>query len=155
MRIILTVGISNSGKSTWAKKYIESNPSTREVNRDDIRIDLFCGGDRSKYGSYTFSNDTEFLVTKTAKASAAVAISKGLDVIISDTNLNAWVRSGWKKFAKDNDLEYEEVVFDTPFETCVRRNKLRDISIPNHVLHKQGHNLERQLTEGLINVKES
>jgi len=41
LRAILAIGCSASGKSTWAKEFIQSNPDFEEINRDDIRLSLF------------------------------------------------------------------------------------------------------------------
>lgn len=42
MKAIITVGISGSGKTTWA----EQQEGFININRDDIRFDYFCGGVR-------------------------------------------------------------------------------------------------------------
>ncbi|CAL9966280.1 polynucleotide kinase [Vibrio phage D148] len=136
-KVILTVGISNCGKSTWSKEFIAKNPMFTEVNRDDMRIAFFCGGDRSQYVNYKFSREKEQLITKVAEERAAFAISKGQGVIISDTNLNGKTRGFWSKFAMDNKVPYEEVVFDVPLHVCVSRNRKRDITIPEYVLFQQ------------------
>lgn len=39
-KLIILVGISGSGKSTWATEYIQKNPDTLRINRDDIRKSL-------------------------------------------------------------------------------------------------------------------
>ena len=36
-KIIFLVGMSGAGKSTYATKYINDNPDTIRVNRDDLR----------------------------------------------------------------------------------------------------------------------
>lgn len=51
---ILTVGISSSGKTTWAEKFVFENPSWVNINRDDVRFTLFTNGVRD-WGKYKFS----------------------------------------------------------------------------------------------------
>ena len=47
MQAIVTVGVSGSGKSTFAKEVEEnSNGEWVDINRDDVRFDTFCGGVR-------------------------------------------------------------------------------------------------------------
>ena len=36
-KIIILKGIPASGKSTFAKEYIQTNPNFRRVNRDELR----------------------------------------------------------------------------------------------------------------------
>ena len=41
-KLILTVGIPGSGKSTWSQQYIRENPNTVRVNSDRLREMLFA-----------------------------------------------------------------------------------------------------------------
>lgn len=136
-KIILTIGISNSGKTTWAKQFIKENPMYVNLNRDDMRIALFCDGDERNYHTYAFSKSKEDCITDVIMAHAKYAISNGQGIIVSDTNLNPKTRNLWKRIAADNDMEYEEVVFDTPLHVCLSRNQKRVITLPKRVLVQQ------------------
>lgn len=136
-KIILTMGPSNCGKSTWARKYCEENPNFKELNRDDCRIYLFCDGKRSLYSKYKFGRSNEKLVTSVITTRAAFCVSQGQDLIISDTNLNAKTRAFWKAWAEDNKYDYEEVEFDVPLKVCLERNAARDITLPERVVIQQ------------------
>jgi predicted kinase len=136
-KVILTIGISNSGKSTWAREFCKANPMFRDINRDDLRIALYCEGDRSKYHTYKFSKDKESMITDMAVVSAKSAVKTGQGMVISDTNLNDTTRTFWKNFAKENGLPYEEVEFDVPLHICLGRNRKRDITLPERVLRQQ------------------
>lgn len=136
-KVILTIGISNCGKSTWSKEFIKKNPMFTEINRDDLRIAFFCDGKRSLYNDYKFSKEKEGMVTEVAKTRAEFAIGNGQGIIISDTNLNAKTRNFWKKFAKEKGVPYEEQIFDVPLQVCTGRNVKRDITLPKRVLLQQ------------------
>ena len=43
MKLIMTKGLPASGKSTWAKQYLDDNPGTKRVNKDDLRAMLDNG----------------------------------------------------------------------------------------------------------------
>lgn len=144
-KVILTIGISNSGKSTWAQSFIKDNPMFTELNRDDMRIAMFCNGDRNLYHTYKFSKDREELVTEVIVAQAKHAVSKGQGIIVSDTNLNGRTRAFWKGFAKDNGIPYEENIFDVPFHVCIKRNLTRDITLPHRVLFNQQRSMRKFL----------
>ena len=135
--VILTVGISNSGKSTIAKEFIENNPNFVELNRDDIRIAFFCNGDRMQYCNYKFSKDNEQMVTDVIKVRAATAMRRGQGIFISDTNLNPKFRSEWERFAEMHNREYEEIDVDVPLSVCLKRNLKRDITLPPEVIKSQ------------------
>ena len=38
---ILCIGISASGKSTWSEQLVIDNPDWVNINRDDVRFELF------------------------------------------------------------------------------------------------------------------
>lgn len=141
----LTIGISNCGKSTWAREFIRNNPMWTEINRDDMRIAFFCDGKRSEYVNYKFSKDREKMITDIAETRAKRAMRNGQGIIISDTNLNGKTRAYWKNFAETHNVPYEEVVFDVPLHVCMSRNRKRDITLPDHVLRQQYSNF-RQFT---------
>lgn len=81
MKAIITVGISGSGKTTWA----EQQEGFININRDDIRFDYFCGGVRN-WKLYDFKK-YEKEATRIQKELIEHYAEKGLSIIISDTNL--------------------------------------------------------------------
>lgn len=136
-KVILTIGISNCGKSTWVKDFVKNNPMYSDINRDDIRVALFCNSNINEYVNYKFTDDKECLVSSVQKSYADYAVSKGQGVVISDTNLNPKVRATWKEYAKEKGLPYEEQVFDVPLHVCSSRNRKRNYTVPDRVLRSQ------------------
>ena len=53
MKAIVTVGISASGKSTWAKQQV----GYMNINRDDIRFNTVCPG--GNWNTYKFNKKNE------------------------------------------------------------------------------------------------
>lgn len=141
--IILTIGISNSGKSTWAKEFVAANPDYVEINRDEIRIEHFCGGDPLEYAQYEHTTDNEEVVTHIARGLASDAVREGKSIVISDTNISNYARSGWKKFAEWSGLKYSEKVFYTPLEECLRRSDNRVPAVSHWIIKRQHSQFER------------
>lgn len=135
--LILTVGISGSGKTHWAEKFVHDNPLYVNVNRDDCRTFAHCGMDPDKYKSYRFSEYREDVVTQINRLYAETALSAGRSVIISDTNLNPDVREYWKGFAEEKGVSYKEKAFDVPLHVCLKNNRMRDRTLPEKVLRDQ------------------
>lgn len=127
--ITLTVGISNSGKTTWAEKQEATN-----INRDDIRLMLFCEDSLSQY---KFTKVRENKVTAMQFQLASSAISYGHDIIISDTNLNKGTRDKWEVFAKEHNQTLELKEFDIEPHVAKARNIKRDYSIPPSAIDRQ------------------
>jgi len=144
MKLILTVGVPASGKTTWAEKYCEDTGAVN-VNRDETRQKLFGP---FKWGEYNFAKDKEQLVSKTNVERAIVALRNGNDVVVSDTNLNPDFRNVWKGIAKEHGAEYEEKLFHIDFEEANKRDQAREMSVGKKVLTNMlltYHRLNRDL----------
>lgn len=127
-KVILTVGIPASGKTTWAENFCKENKHVGNINRDDIRELLF------PY-PYCYSKDNEKLVTDYQMSLAAKCVNLGWDIIVSDTNLNSEIRIKWKRWAIENCYDYEERPFPISVTTAIRRNRKRAKPVPEHVIY--------------------
>jgi hypothetical protein len=96
MTIIINVGVSGSGKSTWSKDYIKAYPRTVRINRDDFRQCL--KGTLDGYYQSKFLNPTEDLINKLEEYTLVQALLKGFDVIIDNTNLKPSYITRWVDF---------------------------------------------------------
>lgn len=86
MNIILTVGISGSGKSTWVKEFMKKNPDYLCVNKDSIRLGLTRGTlnqffDRADYPTLVI------LVNNMVEEILDFAANNGYNIIVDNTNL--------------------------------------------------------------------
>ena len=48
LKLILTKGLPASGKTTWAKEYIQKYPETANLCKDDLRLQLGSTNKREK-----------------------------------------------------------------------------------------------------------
>ena len=131
MKLILTVGISASGKTTWA----ESQKNIVNINRDNIRFSVVQPG--SDWSTYKFNKKNEKRVTE-LELNAATEVTKfGSDIIISNTNLNSKTREFWKDFAKHHNYEFEIKEFPITLEEAIKRDNLRQNGVGEQVIRKQ------------------
>lgn len=119
LKVILTVGIPASSKTTWARKEIENDPDgTVRINRDDLRNMLF---------NYHFSSSNEKMVTRISDYALSDAIKRGKNVILDNTNLNKRNFDDVCKMVKA--LNVEAMVMEKPFyvdlEEALRRDAAR------------------------------
>jgi len=130
MKAILTVGIPGSGKTTWA----EEQKSFVNINRDDIRMKLF---ELENYSDYKFTKDRENQVTTYMDGLIHQCSAEGVDIIISDTNLNKSRRENLTRFL--SDLCYDVEIKDSPidFWTAVKRDEKRnDKTVGRQVIYR-------------------
>ena len=143
MEIILTVGISNSGKTSWADKYIKDHPEFTNINRDDLRAEHFTESGLSQ--DYKFSKKNEQGVTSLQECAAENIINGGGSVIISDTNLHPQTRARWKSIASYLSVKITEKVFDVEPHICLRRNIARNYSVPPRVILSQYNSFRKYM----------
>ena len=131
-KIILCRGIQASGKSTYAKAWVEEDPEHRvRFNNDDIRNML---------GKYWVPS-REHLVKRIKVALILEAMETGYDIIVDNMNLNPkeveWYEAIVRDFktrrvSSDYSIEFKD--FKTPLEECLRRDSLRNNPIGVEVI---------------------
>lgn len=133
-KLILTRGIQGSGKSTWARKWVEENPTNRvRINNDDIRNML---------GKY-WVTEREPLVSEIKQDIVTNAMSRGYDIVVDNMNLNPKEVKFWQDIVKQNNevnpiskypYEIEFKDFFIPLEECIRRDAMRPNPIGEKVI---------------------
>lgn len=118
MKILILKGLPASGKSTFAKEYVERNKDWVRVNRDDLR---------NMRGAYWIPKQ-EDMITDWEHQAVVHALMHGQNVILDATNFNPKYVNALKKEVEQNfgtGVTYEEMYFDTPPEECVKRDSKR------------------------------
>lgn len=136
-KLILCLGISGSGKTTWAKQWAEEDPTNRiRLNYDDIRTML---------GKY-WVPERESLVLDIFNAGLNKAMSNKYDIVIDNmSNLNPKHIDEYKFIvnsyngSSDDTRTYklEFKLFDTPVEVCIERDSKRSNPIGEKVIRQQ------------------
>lgn len=119
-KIILTVGIPGSGKSTWAKNEIAQDPDNWcRINNDDIRAMM---------NGSVFSKDYEKFVTETRNLILREALKRGKNIIIDNLNLNKAHFADAVKAAKSVSGEFQvmEMAFYIDVEDAIARDAKRE-----------------------------
>lgn len=92
--IILTQGIPGSGKTTWAKRWVQEDPTNRiRVSRDDIRRMLNADTRMESYKS------REEIVSNVEESCVVLSIENGYSVVIDATHLKLKYINRWKNIA--------------------------------------------------------
>ena len=119
--LIITVGMSGCGKSTWAKEEVfRSHGRMVRFNRDDMRAMMFP--------KIEYNKSNENIVRNWQMEGARQALMAGRDVIIDDTNCIRNTRQKWEELAQAMHIKFRIVQFTTDFKTCVERDKARAVA---------------------------
>ena len=106
-KLILTIGLPRSGKSTWAK-----STGLPIVNRDSIRLALYA---------QPFIPEAEDMVTAIETYMAKALILVHETVIIDATHIKEEYRKRWTEDDFYDKVEYK--IFNTSAKECIRRAK--------------------------------
>ena len=133
-KLILCRGIQGSGKTCFARAWVEEDPENRvRINNDDIRNML---------GKYWVTS-RENLVSSIKKNMAEEAINRGYNIVVDNMNLNAKEILFWKDMVKMANMdpdgykyEIEFKDFFIPLEECIRRDAMRPNPIGEKVIRE-------------------
>jgi len=136
MKAIVTVGIPCSGKSTWAEEFIKEQwrlncRQWHNVNRDDIRFEIFCKGERN-WAKYKWKNESK--VTDIQYSEIELVRGFGHDVIISDTNINPKYRKLLIAYLEKAGFEVEIKEFPISLEEAWKRDARRANGVGHSVI---------------------
>lgn len=121
MKIIMLKGLPGSGKSTWAKQFVEQDGNWVRVNKDSIRE--MIGG---------YSPKKEKLVLEFRDVLIATALALGKNVIVDDTNFHPKHEARLRQF----DAEFVVKEFDTSLDECIKNDLKRPNSVGERVIKK-------------------
>ena len=133
-KLILCRGIQGSGKTTWARQWVEEDPENRvRINNDDIRNML---------GKYWVTS-RENLVSSIKNNMAEEAINRGYDIVVDNMNLNPREVKLWEKVVELNNEDPDGYQYEIEFkdffisvEECIRRDAMRPNPIGEKVIRE-------------------
>ena len=106
-KLVCTVGISGSGKTTWAESL---GIEWYNINRDNHRFKLFCDG-KPDWSLYKFTKERENQVTSRCNDDFNWAVHRELNIVVSNTNLNQKDITYWQEKAESVGYEFEVKYF--------------------------------------------
>lgn len=129
--LYITRGLPASGKTTWARGFINSAPvgTAVRLNRDNLRGMMLPSNYREPFFP------AEELVTMVQQGQIVELLRKGIDVVIDDTNLRARSVRTFALLAEKAGATWECVDFlDVPIHECLRRDAARGESVGEAVI---------------------
>lgn len=125
--ILILVGISGSGKTSWATNFMKENSNHLRINRDDIRKTLV--GDLENYYQRKDLHQIEEIVTELQSNYISVLAGK-YNIILDNTNLKQKYLRQWidenhpSKYNKYFDVKFK--LFDCELIKAKQRVYERD-----------------------------
>ena len=126
--VVLAIGLPGSGKTTWFKRR-----GVTPLSSDMLRSILFDDITEQRYQGLVFSTLRSLL--------RARLIAKMPWNYVDATNLSPHERRQWIKMARSFGYEVQAVFFDVPLEVCLERNRRRERTVNDEVMHKMAERL--------------
>ena len=149
--IYVLIGISGSGKSTWAHNKWKKIPlGTIVVNRDKIR-ELLFGYNETNISEYYDRDDIYDLEKKVSFCEGNLitsACKMDLDVIVDATHLKVDYLKKYTAFPF-----YKFILFDTSLETCIERAAFRNRKVEKAIIENQYSNLQKLKNSSWFNLQ--
>jgi predicted kinase len=136
MKAIITIGVSSSGKTTWA----EEQEGFAVISRDDVRRHILETEGKllrheNMWSKWNFKREKE--VTELYWKHVEDMYRVGNNIILADTNLNPQRRQEMQKRLESLGYEVECRQFDVTFEEAVKRDKTRKDTVGHDIIWKQ------------------
>lgn len=133
-------GLPASGKSTRAEELLREMGNAVRINKDLLRTMLHFDN---------FTGKNEGLTRDAARTLAKTFLSKNLNVIIDDTNLNEGTLQSWKDLGMEAGAKIEIIdLTDVNVQECVYRDSLREKQVGGTVIKNMA------LRAGILNFTE-
>ena len=137
-KALILIGIPGSGKTTWAKEFLQKNPDYVKFGRDEFRFML--------RNSPVLEMKGENLVTTLFYQGVRKAILTGYNVILDNTFCKLkYINQAIKELNDIADIDYR--YFDMPAKTCIERDELREKKVGEKIINKMAKDLKVMLDQ--------
>jgi predicted kinase len=128
VKLIITVGLPGSGKSTYLARL-----GVNAISSDEIRRLVADDPHDQSMNARIFAT-VRYLVRQRIAAGRRVTY-------VDATHLTRWERKPYVQLAQRYGCQLEALFFDVPIDTCIARNQTRDRIVPVEAIRKMATRL--------------
>ena len=123
--LVVLVGPSASGKSTWASERFDAS---QVVSSDTLRAIVGEGEHDMRASTDAFELLSDVVVRR---------LKRDLTTVVDTLGLDADQRERWRAIAAEHGVPCYAIAFDTPAKDCRARNRKRRHQVPAKILTQQ------------------
>jgi len=129
VKIVITVGLPGSGKSTYLER-----GGFNAISSDEIRRLIADDAGDQTIHARVFAT-IRYLIRQRLSVARPVTY-------VDATHLTRWERKPYVQLARRHDCEIEALFFDVPVEVCIARNSVRERVVPEEAILKMAKVME-------------
>ena len=129
MKIVITVGLPGSGKSTYLRRR-----GVNAISSDEIRQLITDDPADQTHHARVFAA-VRYLIRQRLAAGRKVTY-------VDATNLMKWERKPYIQMARRYGCRIEALFFDVPLDVCIVRNSLRELMVPVEAIRLMAGRME-------------
>ena len=127
LKVIITIGLPGSGKSTWKTQFMSKNENFVAVSRDNFREML--------KNAQVCEPNIERLISELQDKCIIGALNARQNVVVDNTHLKeSYINHIIDLVKYKADVEF--MLFDVPAKKCIERDALRDKKVGESVIMK-------------------
>jgi predicted kinase len=134
VKLIVTIGLPGSGKSTYLARL-----GVNAISSDEMRRVIADDPHDQSINARVFSA-VRYLIRQRIAAGRPVTY-------VDATHLTPWTRQPYVKLARRYGCRLEALFFDVPVEICIARNRARDRVVPEAAIRKMAQEMIPPSTE--------
>jgi predicted kinase len=134
VKLVITVGLPGSGKSTYLARL-----GVNAISSDEIRRLIIDDPHDQTIHGRVFTT-IRFLVRQ------RIAVGRP-ETYVDATHLTPWERRPYVKMAERYGCELEALYFDVPVEVCIERNRQRQPMVPEEAIREMARLMIPPTTE--------
>jgi predicted kinase len=128
VKLIITVGLPGSGKSTYLARLGVNAISSDEVRR------LIADDPHNQTMNARIFAVIRYLIRQRIAAARPVTY-------VDATHLTPWERAPYVKLAQRYGCRLEALFFDVPIDICIARNQARQRVVPEEIIRKMAQQM--------------